>query len=40
MGLDVRAIEKALLVGKWDDRLDSLADNVPEVKVARNVVNG
>ena len=40
MGLNVRAIEKALLVGKWDDRLDNLADNVPEVKVARNVVNG
>ncbi|KAI0638635.1 tetratricopeptide repeat domain 27 [Trametes polyzona] len=39
MGLDVPAIEKALLTGRWDDRLSSPSD-APAVKIARNVVNG
>ncbi|KAJ8489270.1 hypothetical protein ONZ51_g3006 [Trametes cubensis] len=39
MGLDVRAIEKALLTGKWNDELTTSAD-APVVKVAHNVVNG
>ncbi|KAH9899392.1 tetratricopeptide repeat domain 27 [Cubamyces lactineus] len=36
MGLDVRAIEKALLTGKWNDELTTSAD-APVVKVAQNV---
>ncbi|KAI0329639.1 TPR-like protein [Cubamyces sp. BRFM 1775] len=39
MGLDVRAIEKALLTGKWNDELTKSVD-APVVKVAQNVVNG
>lgn len=39
MGLDVRAIEHALLTGKWDDRL-SASEDAPVVKFAHNVVNG
>ncbi|EIW61519.1 tetratricopeptide repeat domain 27 [Trametes versicolor FP-101664 SS1] len=36
MGLDVRAIEHALLTGKWDDRL-SASEDAPVVKFAHNV---
>ena len=39
MSLNVEAVEKALLTGKWDDGLDSASD-VPVLKVARNVANG
>ncbi|TBU58682.1 TPR-like protein [Dichomitus squalens] len=39
MCLDVQAIEKALLTGKWDNGLDSSSD-APVLKIAKNVVNG
>ncbi|KAI1795004.1 TPR-like protein [Ganoderma leucocontextum] len=39
MSPDIRAIEKALLTGRWHDALDSLSD-VPVAKIAKNVVNG
>ncbi|KAI0650896.1 tetratricopeptide repeat domain 27 [Trametes meyenii] len=36
MGLDVPAIEKALLIGKWNDVLTTASD-APVVKIAKNV---
>ncbi|CDO77199.1 hypothetical protein BN946_scf184747.g12 [Trametes cinnabarina] len=39
MGVDVQAIEKALVAGKWNDELSKTSD-APVVKIAQNVVNG
>ncbi|KAM5542393.1 hypothetical protein V8D89_003852 [Ganoderma adspersum] len=39
MGLDIQAVEKALLTGRWHDALDSVSD-APVAKIAKNVVNG
>ncbi|OSC97957.1 tetratricopeptide repeat domain 27 [Trametes coccinea BRFM310] len=39
MGVDVQAIEKALVTSRWDDDLTKAAD-APVVKIAQNVVNG
>ena len=39
MGLDVQAVEKALLTGKWHGGLDSVSD-AHVAKIAKNVVNG
>ena len=40
MGLDIQAVEKALLTGRWHDALDSVSDAPPVAKIAKNVVNG
>ena len=40
MSLDIQAIEKALLTGKWSDELDSSSSEAPVLRIARNVVNG
>ncbi|RPD67461.1 TPR-like protein [Lentinus tigrinus ALCF2SS1-7] len=40
MSLDIQAVEKALLTGKWDDGLDSSSSHAPVLQIARNVVNG
>ena len=39
MSLDVHALEKALLTGKWADGPDSAKD-APVFEITRNVVNG
>ncbi|KAI0774695.1 TPR-like protein [Trametes elegans] len=39
MAYDVRAVEKALLTGEWNDELTNSSD-APVVQIARNVVNG
>ncbi len=40
MSLDVHAVEKALLTGKWNEELDSSSSDAPVLQIARNVVNG
>ncbi|RDX55321.1 TPR-like protein [Lentinus brumalis] len=40
MSLDVHAVEKALLTGKWNEEPDSSSSDAPVLQIARNVVNG